>query len=78
MHQKRPSIGNHIYGAFGRDFGTSDAQRFTVAAISAGQWSALDKLDTERAAMPLNAETIRQFQWLRMFGKHGAITGQYQ
>ncbi|WP_408596227.1 CoA transferase [Limnohabitans sp.] len=37
----RPSIGNHIYGAFGRDFGTSDSQRIMVAGISASQWSAL-------------------------------------
>jgi 2-methylfumaryl-CoA isomerase len=37
----RPSIGNHIYGAFGRDFGTSDSQRVMVAGISASQWTAL-------------------------------------
>ena len=37
----RPSIGNHIYGAFGRDFGTSDGQRVMVAGISASQWRAL-------------------------------------
>jgi 2-methylfumaryl-CoA isomerase len=41
MAQDRPSIGNHIYGAFGRDFGTADGQRIMVAAISAGQWKAL-------------------------------------
>ena len=33
------SIGNHIYGAFGRDFGTADGKRVMVAAISAGQWT---------------------------------------
>ena len=43
LDQERPSIGNHIYGAFGRDFGTSDGERVMVAAISAGQWSALVK-----------------------------------
>ncbi|MDB5705538.1 MAG: mct [Sphingomonas bacterium] len=33
--------GNHIYGAFGHDFATSDGRRLMVAAISAGQWQAL-------------------------------------
>ena len=37
----RPSIGNHIYGAFGRDFGTADGGRIMVAAISANQWKSL-------------------------------------
>ena len=43
LHQDRPAIGNHIYGAFGRDFPTSDGQRVMVAGISAGQWTALVK-----------------------------------
>jgi 2-methylfumaryl-CoA isomerase len=43
LDQDRPSIGNHIYGAFGRDFGTSDGRRIMVAAISSGQWAALVK-----------------------------------
>jgi 2-methylfumaryl-CoA isomerase len=41
LHTERPSIGNHIYGAFGRDFATRDGERIMVAAISAGQWRAL-------------------------------------
>jgi 2-methylfumaryl-CoA isomerase len=41
LHQDRPSIGNDLYGAFGRDFGTSDGGRIMVAAISANQWKAL-------------------------------------
>lgn len=41
LDQDRPSIGNHIYGAFGRDFGTADGGRIMVAAISANQWKAL-------------------------------------
>jgi len=41
LEQDRPSIGNHIYGAFGRDFGCADGQRVMVAAISLGQWKAL-------------------------------------
>jgi 2-methylfumaryl-CoA isomerase len=41
LEESRPSIGNHIYGAFGRDFATADGKRVMVAAISAGQWKAL-------------------------------------
>ena len=41
LGEDRPSIGNHIYGAFGRDFGTADGKRLMVAGISAGQWSSL-------------------------------------
>lgn len=43
LQQERPSIGNHIYGAFGRDFATADGERIMVAAISAGQWKSLVK-----------------------------------
>lgn len=41
LKQERPAIGNHLYGAFGRDFATADGARIMVAAISAGQWKAL-------------------------------------
>jgi 2-methylfumaryl-CoA isomerase len=41
LGESRPAIGNHIYGAFGRDFATTDGKRVMVAAISAGQWKAL-------------------------------------
>jgi 2-methylfumaryl-CoA isomerase len=43
LGQDRPRIGNHIYGAFGRDFGTADGRRVMVAAISSAQWAALVK-----------------------------------
>lgn len=43
LGQERPSIGNHLYGAFGRDFGTADGRRVMVVGISAGQWRALVK-----------------------------------
>lgn len=33
----RPRIGNHLYGALGRDFETSDGSRIMVAAISPNQ-----------------------------------------
>lgn len=38
---ERQGVGNHIYGAFGRDFVTADGRRIMVAAVSAGQWKAL-------------------------------------
>lgn len=41
LGQERPSLGNHLYGAFGLDFGTADGARVMVAAISVGQWKAL-------------------------------------
>lgn len=41
LGQERPSIGNHLYGAFGHDFATADGGRLMVVAISAGQWKSL-------------------------------------
>ncbi|WP_418315498.1 CoA transferase [Piscinibacter sakaiensis] len=41
LQQERPSIGNDLYGAFGRDFATADGRRIFVAAISIGQWRSL-------------------------------------
>lgn len=37
----RPRLGNHIYGAFGRDLPTRDGRHVMVAAITGGQWRAL-------------------------------------
>lgn len=37
----RPRQGNHIYGSFGLDLSTADGTRVMVAALTAGQWSAL-------------------------------------
>jgi len=39
--QERPRTGNDIFGAFGRDFETSDGKRLMVVAISARQWRGL-------------------------------------
>ena len=41
LDRERPSIGNYLYGAFGRDFGTQDGRRVFVAAISLNQWKNL-------------------------------------
>ncbi len=54
LDRDRPAIGNYIYGAFGRDFGTKDGARVIVAAISSGQWTALVKacaMEVEIAAL---------------------------
>ena len=56
LNQERPSLGNHLYGAFGRDFGTADGRRVMVAGISSGQWSALIKAcDMEREIAELES-----------------------
>lgn len=41
--EARRSIGNDIYGAFGRDFASADGRRVMVAAISSRQWTSLVK-----------------------------------
>ncbi len=49
----RSKDGNHLYGAFGRDFGTLDEKRVMVVGLTPSQWSSLckatklgDQLDT--------------------------------
>lgn len=37
----RRSAGNHVFGAFGRDFATRDGRRVMIVAITRGQWRAL-------------------------------------
>jgi 2-methylfumaryl-CoA isomerase len=39
----REPIGNHLYGAFGRDFATKDGRRVMLVAISNRQWRAIGK-----------------------------------
>lgn len=58
LQQERPALGNHLYGAFGRDFGTRDGRRIMVVGISQGQWQALCRacgLDASHAAMDEDA-----------------------
>ena len=49
----RPPLGNDLYGAFGRDFATSDGRRIMLAAISSRQWRAIGSTTglAERLAM---------------------------
>ena len=58
LKQDRPAIGNHIYGAFGRDFGTTDGKRAMVAAISSGQWTALVNACGAEAPMAALEKTL--------------------
>jgi len=41
LGEQRARLGNDLYGAFGRDFVSSDGQRFIVVAISGKQWRGL-------------------------------------
>ena len=49
----RPPLGNDLYGAFGRDFATSDGRRIMLVAISNRQWRAIGTATglAERLAM---------------------------
>ena len=50
----RPRDGNQLFGAFGRDFGTADAKRVMIVAITSKQWSALlEALDLRFAVAEL-------------------------
>lgn len=40
-NEERPSNGNYVHGAFGRDFGTKDGRRICVMAVSNKQWQVL-------------------------------------
>ena len=40
---ERPRYGNHLYGAFGRDFVTRDGERVMVVGLTALQWGCLLK-----------------------------------
>jgi 2-methylfumaryl-CoA isomerase len=39
--EHRSSIGNDVFGAFGRDFATADGRRIMVVAVSLKQWKAI-------------------------------------
>jgi 2-methylfumaryl-CoA isomerase len=54
LGQNRAPIGNYLYGAFGRDFLTTDGKRVMIAAISSAQWTGLLKacgIEAEIAAL---------------------------
>lgn len=41
LTQERTAIGNAVYGAFGRDFATSDGKRVMVTVVTPRQWEGL-------------------------------------
>jgi 2-methylfumaryl-CoA isomerase len=52
----RPKMGNTLFGAFGRDFKTSDGERLMVVAITPRQWSGLLKaLELDHAVSAIEA-----------------------
>jgi 2-methylfumaryl-CoA isomerase len=52
----RPRMGNELFGAFGRDFGTADGVRLMVVAITRRQWSGLlDALGLQAAVAVIEA-----------------------
>lgn len=54
--EDRERCGNELYGAFGRDFSTSDGQRLMIVAITARQWLGLLKvLDLREAVAAIEA-----------------------
>jgi 2-methylfumaryl-CoA isomerase len=63
LQHDRPALGNHIYGAFGRDFACVDGQRVMVAAVSLGQWEALQTAcDIRGAIKELEQRTNADFR----------------
>ena len=57
-HEQREASGNDLYGAFGRDFPTSDAKRVMVAAISLRQWQGLVSATDTKAQMDTLAQML--------------------
>ncbi|WP_250514638.1 CoA transferase [Caballeronia sp. INDeC2] len=41
LGKQRERVGNHLFGAFGRDFLTADGQRIMVVGLTAKQWKSL-------------------------------------
>lgn len=54
--EEREPVGNDLFGAFGRDFGTRDGRRVMVVAITQRQWRALvEALELEPHVLALEA-----------------------
>lgn len=57
LGEQRPRLGNDLYGAFGRDFVSSDGHRFIIIAISIKQWRGmLEATGTAAAVAALETE----------------------
>ena len=55
---ERPRIGNDIYGAYGRDFLTSDGRRLMVAGITLRQWRSLVNATSTQAPLAALADRL--------------------
>ncbi len=54
--ENRPRLGNTVYGLFGRDFMTRDAQRTMIVIVTPAQWSnLLEALDLRNAVAVVEA-----------------------
>ncbi|MGZ8676788.1 MAG: CoA transferase, partial [Solirubrobacterales bacterium] len=56
--REREKEGNYLYGAFGRDFLTSDGRRVMVVALTPSQWKALVEATGLHAAFELVEEAM--------------------
>lgn len=54
----RPRYGNYLFGAFGRDFMTSDQERVMVIGLTARQWKSLCEATESSQAMDQLADTL--------------------
>ncbi len=56
--EPRPTLGNQVFGAFGRDFATADGRRVMVTGISNKQWRAMcDATETNEQMQALQDNT---------------------
>lgn len=70
----RGPIGNDLYGAFGRDFGTSDGRRVMISAITVKQWKGLCRVagieetvaGLEKALGADFADEGQRFEWRKV------------
>jgi 2-methylfumaryl-CoA isomerase len=57
LNQDRPSIGNNVFGAFGRNFASRDGKHVMMVAITGKQWNAvLDSLQIRSAIEAMQAK----------------------
>lgn len=62
LGEERPRYGNYLFGAFGRDFLTSDQQRVMVIGLTKRQWTSLCKAtDTTEKMEALATKLGRDF-----------------
>jgi len=58
LGEERPRYGNYLFGAFGRDFVTSDGQRVMVIGLTKRQWSSLCEATQSVEKMAELAKTL--------------------